>query len=72
MKKLTDFLSEMWGKLPAEVKVALYIALSFGLSEVIVELGRLEIGNTWLAIALNIFLVFLKNVKPRVERLQGK
>jgi hypothetical protein len=66
MKKI----AEIWGKLPAEIKVALYLAASYGLSAVIIELGKLEISNVWLAIALNILLVFLKELKPRVERLQ--
>jgi len=66
MKKI----SEIWGKLPAEVKVALYISASYGLSEIIVELGKINISNVWLAIALNIFLVFLKEIKPRIERLK--
>jgi hypothetical protein len=61
-------IKEIWGKLPAELKVALYISASYGLSAVIVELGKLELNNTWLAIALNIFLVFLKELKPRLER----
>ena len=64
--------SEVWGKLPAEIKVAVYISASYGLSAVIVELGKLEINNVWLAIALNIFLVFLKELKPRVDRIKGQ
>jgi hypothetical protein len=65
-------ISELWGKLPAEVKVALYIAASYGLSAFIVELSKLQISNVWLAILLNIFLVFLKELKPRIERVRGK
>lgn len=67
---MLDKISEIWGKLPAEVKVAIYISASYGLSAVIVELGRLQINNVWLAIALNIFLVFLKELKPRVDRVR--
>jgi hypothetical protein len=68
MKKL----SEVWGKLPAEVKVALYLSASYGLSAIIIELSKVQISNVWLAIALNIFLVFLKEIKPRIEKLQAE
>ena len=63
-------ISEIWGKLPAEIKVASYLAASYGLSAVIIELSKLQISNAWLAVALNILLVFLKEIKPRMERLQ--
>ena len=59
----------LWGKLPAEVKVASYLAASYGLSAVITELAKVEVSNTWLAIGINIVLVFLKELKPRIDRL---
>lgn len=62
----------LWGKLPPEIKVALYIAFSYGVSAFAVELGKLQFSNVWLAIAVNIFLVFLKELKPRVSRLKSK
>jgi hypothetical protein len=68
LQKIADF----WGLLPAEVKVAIYIASSYGLSEVIVQLGKLNVSNVWLAIGINIVLVFLREIKPRVERMQDK
>lgn len=70
MRTFINEIGTVWSKLPAELKVALYIATSYGLSEVIIELGRLEINNVWLAIALNILLVFLREIKPRVERFR--
>ena len=66
---MLEKLSTLWNKLPAEVKVALYISASYGLSSIIIELSKLQIDNTYLAIALNILLVFLRELKPRVERL---
>jgi hypothetical protein len=63
-------IQELWEKFPAEIKVALYLAVSYGLSAVVVELGKLEVNNIWLAIALNIFLVFLKELKPRIDRIR--
>jgi hypothetical protein len=59
-----------WNKLPGEIKVALYIAVSYGLSEVVIQLSELEVSNVWLAIPINILLVFLKNLKPRIEKNQ--
>lgn len=61
-----------WGSLPAEVKVALYIAFSYGVSELAIELGKLNFSNVWLAIAVNISLVFLKELKPRAVKLRKK
>lgn len=66
MKKII----ELWNKLPAEIKVALYIAASYGLSAIIVELSKLSVSNTWLAIAINILLVFLKELKPRIDKIR--
>lgn len=62
-------ISELWNKLPAEIKVALYLATSYGLSAVIVELSKINVSNTWLAIAINILLVFLRELKPRIDRI---
>ena len=62
-------ISELWGKLPAEIKVALYISASYGLSAIIVQLGNIQVDNDWLAIAINILLVFLKELKPRIDRI---
>lgn len=64
---MLDKIKEIWGKLPAEIKVALYIAVSYGLSAIIVELSKVEVSNTWLAIVINILLVFLKELKPRID-----
>lgn len=62
-------ISELWNKLPAEIKVALYLSLSYGLSAVIIELGKIQVSNSWLAIAINILLVFLRELKPRIDRI---
>lgn len=63
----TPFLVVPGGLVP---KGAYDNAASYGLSEVIVELGKLQISNVWLAIGLNILLVFLREIKPRVERFR--
>lgn len=68
IEKITCF----WGKLPAEVKVALYLAASYGLAAIITELSSMEIANKWLAIGINILLVFLKELKPRIAKIKGE
>ena len=69
---MIEKIKELWSKLPAEVKVAMYIASSYGLSAIIVELGKINVNNVWLAILINIVLVFLKELSPRIERLRQK
>lgn len=64
---MIEKIKEIWGKLPAEIKVSLYIAVSYGLSALIIQLGKLQISDPFLAIVINIFLVFLKELKPRLD-----
>lgn len=64
---MIEKIKNLWGKLPAEIKVALYISVSYGLSAIIIELSKIEVSNSWLAIGINILLVFLKELKPRIE-----
>lgn len=61
-----------YNMLPKEVKVAMYIALSFGLADVIKQIGLIEVNNTWLAIIINILLVFLKQLQPRLETYKNR
>ena len=58
----------IWDKLPSEIKVALYITVSYIIAEVIVILGNLDIQSMPLSFGINILLVFLKNIKPRMDR----
>jgi hypothetical protein len=60
----------IWDKLPSEIKVALYITVSYIIAEVIVILGNLDIQSVPLSFAINILLVFLKNLKPRIEKVR--
>jgi hypothetical protein len=57
-----------WDRLPSEIKVALYITVSYIIAEVIVILGNLDIQSMPLSFGINILLVFLKNIKPRMDR----
>jgi hypothetical protein len=72
LNKLKFFIVSGYNKLPKEVKVALYIAVSYGLSELVIELGKLEVSSYPLTFGINVLLVFLKELKPRVERYRSK
>lgn len=65
--KFINSLKTAWELLPKEIKVACFIATSYGLSAVITEIGKVQVDSVWLAIAINILLVFLKELKPRIE-----
>jgi len=65
--KVKEAVVKYWGLLPKEVKVAAFIAVSYGLADVITALEAVKVSNVALAIILNIFLVFLKELKPRLE-----
>jgi hypothetical protein len=67
MKKFLDNIKLLWESLPKEIKVALYIALSYALSQVILMLSELQVDNRLLAFGINILLVFLGQLKPRIE-----
>lgn len=64
---ILEKIKSVWARFPAEIKVALYISVSYGLSAIIVELSKITVSNVWLAIGINILLVFLKELKPRLD-----
>ena len=72
IKQVIQEMGETWEALPKEVKVSAYIAVSYGISEIITLLSGLKVDNTMLAILINIVLVFLKELKPRIERIRNK
>jgi len=63
-----DKIKSIWERLPSEIKVALYIAVSYAIAEIIVILGNLDIQSMPLSFVINVLLVFLKNIKPRMDR----
>ncbi|MFA6315623.1 MAG: hypothetical protein WC648_04640 [Candidatus Paceibacterota bacterium] len=69
---MLEKIKRFWEKLPAEIKVAVYLAVSYGMAAVITELSNMEISNKWLAIAINILLVFLRELKPRIAKIKGE
>ena len=67
MKKL----KALYDKLPKEVKVLLeYILPSAIVTALIGWLSELEIDNAYVLAAVNIVLIFLREIKPRYERLK--
>jgi TM2 domain-containing membrane protein YozV len=66
-------MKEWYAKLPKEVHVFLeYILPSAILTALIDYLTGLKIDDIYIAGAINIILIFLRQIKPRYERLQGK
>ena len=72
LKRVWEALVKFWRMLPKEVKCAAFIAASYGMADVITALEAIEVSNTWLAIILNIVLVFLKELKPRTDRMKNQ
>ena len=67
MKKV----KELYGKLPQEVRVFIeYILPSAILASLIEYLGQLEINSVLVAGLVNLVLIFLRQLKPRYERLR--
>lgn len=70
MKKIIEKIKLFWDKLPKEIKVAVYISASYGLADLITLMKEIKIDNSYLAIVFNMLLVFLVELKPRIERLK--
>jgi hypothetical protein len=62
--------SSYYNELPKEIKVLPYVALSGALAEVIEYLGLTDVDNTIIMAVINLVVVFLVQVKGRVERLK--
>ena len=72
IKKLSELLDSvyaLWDKLPKEIKVSAYIALSQGMADLIVELNLIKTNSILLGLGINVILVFLKQLKQRVLAL---
>ena len=67
MKKLKEF----YGKLPPEVTVFIeYILPSAILTALIQYLTELEVSGVATAAIINVLLIFLRELKPRFERMK--
>lgn len=70
MEKFIDNIKLFWEALPKEVRVALYITASYIISQVIIMLSNIKVDNQILTFGINILLVFLGQIKPRIEEKQ--
>ena len=62
---------ELYGKLPQEVKIFLeYILPAAILTALIDYLGGIDLENTTVMAVINIALIFLRQLKPRYDRLK--
>ena len=65
-------LVELYNKLPKEVTVFIeYILPSVILTTLIEYLGGLQLNNIYVAGIINIVLIFLRQLKPRIEKLRN-
>lgn len=74
-KKLSDIIEEakkVWDSLPKEVKVSVYLALSYSIEEAAKQLGLIESSNIFVVFGINLALVFLKELKSRIVALIEK
>lgn len=61
-----------YGKLPKEVTVFIeYILPSAILTALVDYLTNLKINDVYVAGLVNIVLIFLRQIKPRYERIRG-
>ncbi len=65
-------LKELYGKLPKEAKVFVeYILPSAIITALVDYLGGLEFNDVYVAAVVNVVLIFLRQLKPRYERLKS-
>jgi hypothetical protein len=67
MRKFLENIELFWSALPKEVRVALYITASYILSQVIIMLGKVQVNSELLTFGINVLLVFLGQIKPRMD-----
>lgn len=68
-------ISALWGRLPAELKVAVFYAGALALNELataLLDLQPIDIKVLVRIFVGNIILVFLKESKPRVEAFKNR
>lgn len=71
LKELFNKAKKLYGKLPSEFKVAIeYLIPSYLVTVAIEELSKVESNKLVVLILTNILLIFLRQIKPRFERLR--
>lgn len=65
-------LKELYSKLPREVRVFVeYVLPSAVLTALVDYLADLKVENTYVMGGINLTLIFLRNLKPRIQSLRG-
>jgi len=73
LKEVNDVnVSSIWDRFPREAKVAIYLLASAVISQGIIMLTGIETDNAILLMLANIGLVFLKELKPRIDSVRNK
>ena len=68
---MLEKMKELYGKVPKEVKIFIeYILPSAIVTAGIDYFSKLEVNDVYLAFGINLFLIFLREIKPRYERLR--
>lgn len=71
LQRVCAEISNAWALLPKEVKVSGYIACSYGIAEIMKLVSGLEFSSPVVAVGVNVLLVFLKELKPRIQKIRG-
>lgn len=67
-----DKIKELYGKLPKEITIFVeYILPSAVIGALITYLTTLEVESVYLAGIINVILIFLRQIKPRYDRLKS-
>jgi hypothetical protein len=72
MKKFLENIELFWSALPKEVRVALYITASYVISQAIIMLSNIKVESQVLTFGINVLLVFLSQIKTRMEEKKGE
>lgn len=70
--EILDVAYELFDKLPTELRVTIYVTISAGLGELAKELMAIETNSLLLTFIINIALVFIKNLRPRIKTRNEK
>ncbi len=74
VREVFNFIQEVWGKLPAEIKVGVYYILATALLDIsngILDGKPIDFEAIIRLAISNIIVVFVKNIKARVEKFRA-
>lgn len=67
---LIDRISNFWHGLPKEVRVAIYVVVSYFLALAVKYLTSIETANELLAIVINLLIVVIEQIIARIKKIQ--